>query len=103
MDEMEDKKRVGMIATIAAVLLCGCPGLCGLVWGAVMAQGYGLQEYGFDVTGDPEAFTAFGIGAICVGVIGILITIGAGVYWLMQVRKAKESDSLEDVEIPKAI
>lgn len=100
---MDDKKRVGMIATIVAVLLCGCPGLCALLYGAVFSQGYGLQEYGVEVTGDPEAFGIFGTAGICIGILGILITIGAGVYWLMQVRKAKESEALEDIDIPDAI
>ncbi len=94
---MEDKKKLGMILTIAAVLLCGCPGLCMIIGGATFAQGYNLEQYGWDVTGDPAAFTGFGIAGICVGVIGILLTIGAIVYWVLQSRKAKE---VVDVDVP---
>ncbi len=32
-----DKKTGGIIATIVAVLLCGCPGLCFCLFGAVTA------------------------------------------------------------------
>jgi hypothetical protein len=94
---MEDKKKLGMILTIVAVLLCGCPGLCMIASGAMFSQGYGLQDYGFDVTGDPAAFTGFGIAGICVGVLGILVTAGAGVYWFVQSRKQEE---ISEVDIP---
>jgi hypothetical protein len=90
MENMEDKKKLGMILTIVAVLLCGCPGLCMLVFGATFSMGYGLEDYGWEVTGDPIAFTGFGIAGICVGVLGILLTIGAGVYWYLQSRKESE-------------
>ena len=94
---MEDKKKVGMIATIVTVLLCGCPGLCMIVFGATFSMGSGLEDYGWDVTGDPGAFTGFGIAGICLGVLGILITVGAGVYWFVQSRK---NDEIEEVEVP---
>ena len=97
---MEDKKKVGMVATIVTVLLCGCPGLCAIIFGVVFAQGYALENYGVDVTGDPEAFSIFGIMGICAGVIGVLLTIGAGVYWLVQSRKATE---FENIEVPDPI
>jgi len=94
---MEDKKKLGMILTIVAVLLCGCPGLCALSGGVLFATGRSL---GAEVTGNPEAFA---IPMICVGLLGILLTIGAGVYWFMQSRKVKEDESLEDIEVPDPI
>lgn len=91
---MEDKKQLGMILTIVAVLLCGCPGLCAIFGGILFATG---RSWATEVTGNPEAV---GIPMICVGVLGILLAIGAGVYWFMQSRKAKE---VEVVEVPNPI
>jgi hypothetical protein len=94
---MEDKKKVGLIVTIVTVLLCGCPGLCALVFGAMMAAGRNLEQYGWEVEGNPAAV---GIPAICVGIIFVLIPIAAGVYTLMQNKKAAE---VEKVDVPPAL
>ena len=72
-------------------------GLCALVFGAMMAAGRNLEQYGWEVEGNP---TAVGIPAICVGLIFILIPIAAGVYTLMQNKKEKV---VEEVEVPPAL
>lgn len=92
---MEDKKKVGLIVTIVTVLLCGCPGLCGLVWGGMMVFLPNVE--GAEVTGNP---LAVGIPAICLSVIGILIPIAAGIYTLQQKKKA---EAVIDVDVPPAI
>ena len=97
---MDNKKKVGLIVTIVTIFLCACPGLCSILYGAVFAQGYGLEEYGVDVTGDPDAFTFFGVFSICLGVIGILIPIGAGIYTLLQRRKETQAEVIEDIPDP---
>lgn len=91
---MDDKKRVGLIVTIGTVLLCACPGLCLLSIGAVSSLGYELENYGFDVSGNPQAVA---IPLICLGVIGLLIPLAAGIYTIVQSRKAVE---IEDIEVP---
>ena len=91
---MEDKKKLGMILTIAAVLLCGCQGLCMLSGGILTSFGRGLEDYGWEVTGNP---TAVAIPLICVGILGILVTIGAGVYWYLQSRK---ETVVEEIDVP---
>lgn len=91
---MDDKKRIGLIATIATVLLCGCPGLCLLSLGAVSSLGYELENYGVDVSGNPQAAA---IPLICFGVIMMLIPLAAGIYTIVQSRKA---DEIEDIEVP---
>ncbi|MGD2026381.1 MAG: hypothetical protein PVI99_01075 [Anaerolineales bacterium] len=95
---MEDKKRVGLIVTIVTVLLCGCPGLCAIAFGAMVStMGYDLENWGWDVSGNPQAVA---IPAICIGALMVLIPVAAGVYTLVQSRKEKQ---IEDVEVPPAI
>ena len=96
---MDDKKKVGLIVTLVTVFLCGCPGLCGLLWGTIMVAVPSMDNA--EVTGNP---VAVGIPAICLSVILILIPIAAGVYTLMQKKKADEFQAeVEDLEVPPAI
>jgi hypothetical protein len=97
---MENKKKVGLIVTIVTIFLCACPGLCAILYGAVFSQGYAMEDYGFDVTGDPQAFTYFGIASICIGVIGLLIPLGAGIYTIVQNRKGKQVEEITDIPDP---
>ncbi|HKJ27387.1 MAG TPA: hypothetical protein VJ965_07100 [Anaerolineales bacterium] len=90
---MEDKKKVGLIVTIVTVFLCGCPGLCGLVFGAMTLTGAG--NYSGNISPG-----AFGGGLLCGGIFFILIPVAAGVYTLVQRNKAAE---VEDVDVPPAI
>jgi len=95
---MEDKKRLGLIITIVTVLLCGCPGLCMMAFGALLAMGKTLEGYGLgETTGDP---TTVGIVFLCLSVIMVAIPIVAGIYTLMQSRKEKD---LVDIEVPPAL
>ena len=95
---MEDKQKVGLIVTIVTVLLCGCPGLCAIVYGTMMATS---SSWATEVTGNPEAF---GIPSICIGAIMLLIPIAAGIYTIMQRRKKNDLEVVEeDIEIPPAI
>jgi len=97
---MEDKKKVGLIVTIGTVLLCGCPGLCALATGTLFSFGYDLENYGFDVSGNPQAVA---IPMICVGALMLLIPIAAGIYTLVQSRKAAENKDIEDIEVPEPL
>ncbi|MEJ2757927.1 MAG: hypothetical protein P8046_05530 [Anaerolineales bacterium] len=94
---MEDKKRLGLIITIVTVLLCGCPGLCTMAFGAMMTMGNSLENYGWEVSGNP---TAVGIAFLCLSVIMVAIPIGAGIYTFVQSRKETEID---DIEVPPAL
>lgn len=94
---MEDKKRVGLIVTIVTVLLCGCPGLCLMVFGGTMAMGRNLENYGWEVTGNP---TPVGFAFLCLSAIMVAIPIAAGIYTLVQSRKQEE---IIDIEVPPAL
>ncbi len=95
---MQDRKRTGLIITLVTVLLCGFPGLCAIVFGVtVSAMGYNLENYGWEVTGNPQVVA---IPAICIGALLMLIPMGAGIYTWVQSRKSEE---IEDLEVPPAI
>lgn len=95
---MQDRKKVGLIVTLVTVFLCGCPGLCAIAFGVmVSATGYNLENYGWDVTGNPQAVA---IPAICIGAILVIIPLAAGIYTYVQSRKTTE---VSDVEVPPAL
>ncbi len=72
-------KNTVTIVTILAILLCGCPGLFSLCFGGMFALIGFVPGADIDVFGssDPASAVTFGIGAICVGIIFLLIAVGA--------------------------
>ncbi len=69
----------GLIATIAAVVLCGCPGLFLCIFGAVTAAG--VMPYTTEVNGVSSSGTmpsVAGFGMLCVALIFILIPVIIG-------------------------
>lgn len=74
----------GVIATIVAVLLCGCPGLFVLCFGAIMAGVSRVPDADIDMFGssDPQSALFSGIGAVCLGLIFILVPIVVGFFTL---------------------
>ena len=70
-----NNKNTGIIATIAAVLLCGCPGLFLCLFGAITAAGQGTFN-------DADLSPAVGVGLLCVALIFILIPVGVGYFTL---------------------
>jgi hypothetical protein len=72
-----EKRTAGIIATIATVLLCGCPGLFSLCLGAMFAVVGQIPGAAIDVFGsnDPVAALGAGLGGICLGLIFIAIPI----------------------------
>ena len=70
-----NNKNTGIIATVAAVLLCGCPGLFLCLFGAITATGNGTFN---DTSLSPSA----GFGLVCLALILILIPVGVGFFTL---------------------
>jgi hypothetical protein len=83
-----DKKTVGIIATIVAVFLCGCPGLCLFLFGAIAATGQIPYTSNFPYTsdfGNPYSETVpsyLGFVGLCLALIFIAIPIVVGVLTL---------------------
>jgi preprotein translocase subunit SecF len=95
-----NNRNTSLIATIAAVVLCGCPGLFGLCFGLTSLFASFVPGAQIDVFGsnDPQAATTMGIGTLCVSVIFIAIPV---VVWF--VTRRKETASLSDHDpIPPA-
>jgi ABC-type branched-subunit amino acid transport system permease subunit len=79
-----DKRTTGIVATVAAVVLCGCPGLFSLCWGALAAFVSFVPGANIDIGGsnDPRSALVSGIGALCVGVLFIAIPFVVGYFTL---------------------
>jgi hypothetical protein len=70
-----NNKSTGIIATVAAVLLCGCPGLFLCLFGGLTAAGQGtFNESGLSPT--------VGFALLCVALILLLIPVGVGFFTL---------------------
>ena len=70
-----DTKTKGIVATIASVILCGCPGLFICLFGALTASGRGT----FNDQGLPSTV---GFVLICLSLIFIVIPIVVGFFML---------------------
>lgn len=97
-----DNRTAGIIATIAAVLLCGCPGLFSLCWGAIaipvsLIPGSDIDLFGSD---DTQVAFAFGIVALCLGILLVAIPVVVGFVTL---RDKKEPTPISDEPIPPPI
>jgi hypothetical protein len=82
-----DKKTGGIIATIVAVLLCGCPGLCLGLFGAIAATGKLPYTTDFPYTADFGNVSAtvpsyLGFVGLCLALIFIAIPIVVGILTL---------------------
>lgn len=76
-----NNKNTGMIATIATVLLCGCPGLFLCIFGAVTATGnmpYTTELNGVSNSGVMPA--SYGVAMLCFALIFILIPVAVGFF-----------------------
>ncbi len=90
-----DKKTIGIIATVATVILCGCPGIFLCIFGAASAAGEGTWDVGSE-TGAIPIPPAAGIAILCVGLIFIVLPVVVGFFTL----KNKKVTEVVDVEEP---
>jgi hypothetical protein len=74
-----DNKTKGIIATVASVILCGCPGFFLCIFGAATAMGTGTYSVGSDGGSIPPAM---GFVFLCLSIILIIIPIVVGVIML---------------------
>lgn len=97
-----DKKKTGIIATIASALLCGCPGLFGLCWGAIAAVASFIPGSEIDIFGSssPDSALVTGIVTLCVSILLIAIPIAVGFFTL---RDKTDTEPISDEPVPPAI
>lgn len=77
-------KTTGIIATVAAVVLCGCPGLFAFCWGSISALVSFMPGADINIGGssDPTSALLAGLGSLCVGVLFIAIPVAVGYFML---------------------
>lgn len=83
--ETKKSKTGAIIGTLAAVLLCGCPGLFLCLFGALTALGLGtgnLDLGGYSSSGALPGWVGFVL--ICVSLILILIPVVVGITTLRE-------------------
>jgi hypothetical protein len=91
-----NNKNTGMIATIAAVVLCGCPGLFLCIFGAVTASGN--MPYNTEINGISNSGilpSSYGAAMLCLALIFILIPVAVGFFTLR--KKPETSQDLPPV------
>ncbi len=91
-------KNTGIIATIAAVVLCGCPGLFMCFFGATSLLASAMPGAEIDVFGsnDPAAGTTMGFVFLCLSLILIAIPVVVGFLMFR-----KKPETIAD-EVPPA-
>ena len=86
-----NNKNTGVIATIASVVLCGCPGLFLCLFGAITAAGSGTFN-------NAALSPTIGYVLVCLSLIFILIPVGV---WFFMMRRKPEVPA-SDEPIPPA-
>ena len=88
-----NNKNTGMIALIAAVLLCGCPGLLAFCWGSLTAVISFIPGADINIGGssDPQAALFSGLGSLCLGILFIAIPVAVGVFTLRKKPEMSEA------------
>ena len=96
-----NNKNTGLIATIAAVVLCGCPGIFMCFMGAMYAFVGSVPGADIDINGssDPSSAITLGIAMLCVSIIFIAIPIAVGFFTM---RKKPEAAPSDDQPLPPA-
>lgn len=99
-----DRRTTGIVATVATALLCGCPGLVFLCFGAVAAGASYVPGADIDIYGrnDPRAALFTGLGALCLGVLFVAIPVLVGIFTLRE-RPVTEPEPISDEPIPPPI
>lgn len=92
-----NNRNTSLIATIAAAVLCGCPGLFGLCFGltslfASFAPGAEIDVFG---SSDPQSATVMGLVSLCISVI--LIAIPVIVWFVTRRREAAVTSDSEPI------
>ena len=88
-----DTKTKGIVATIASVVLCGCPGLFMCIFGAITAAG--SMPYTTELNGVSNSGTlppTVGFVLLCLSVIFIIIPIAVGFFMLRKKPEAVSSN-----------
>lgn len=90
-----NNRNTGIIATIAAVVFCGCPGLFLCIFGAITATGN--MPYSTEINGVSNSGmlpSSYGVVMLCLSLILILIPAAVGFFTL---RKKPGAETVDDL------
>jgi hypothetical protein len=96
MEKKDNKKTWAIVGTVAAILLCGCPGLSMCVAGALTIFGQMpdvVNGYGYLPSG-------WGWGLLCLAVIFVAIAVVVPVLTLRKKKEPKAEEPAADVLPP---
>lgn len=98
-----ERKQTGIIATIVATLLCGCPGLFSLCLGALTASAAYFPGAEIDIFGSdsPQAALNTGLIALCVGLLLVAIPVLVGFLTLRKRPAAAPASPDEPLPPPR--
>jgi hypothetical protein len=93
-----NNRTTGIVITLATVLLCGCPGLCGLCFGAMFALVSFIPNAKIDVFGshEPQAALTFGVVAILISLVFLAIP---AILAFITLRKKKATPRANPYEV----
>jgi hypothetical protein len=96
-----NSRNTSLIATIVAVVLCGCPGLFGLCFGLTSVFASFVPNAQIDVFGssDPQSATTMGLVALCLSVIALAVPV---VVWFVMRRRENKAVISDDESLPPA-
>ena len=88
-----NNKNTGLMATIAAVVLCGCPGLFAVFYGGLTSVISFIPgaDLNFGGSSDPMVALSTGLGSCCVGILFIAVPVAV---WYFGMRKKTTSNDL---------
>ena len=91
---MENRK-VGIIITIIAVVLCGCPGLFSVFWGLIASVVSFVPNADINIGGSSDPTTALvtGLGSCCLGLVFIAIPIAVGFFTLRKKAEVPQNNA----------
>jgi len=98
-----NKRTTSIVVTLVTVLLCGCPGLCGLCFGAMFALVSFIPNADININGknDPQTALTLGVVSMLIGVVFVVIPI---IVAFIMLRKKKTTPTVNISEpIPPAI
>ena len=91
-----ERRTIGIIATVASAILCGCSGLFAVFFGGISALASLRPGANINVFGSSAPLTT-GIIAICGGLIFIAIPIAIGFFTL---RRRPDSSDMSKMDEP---
>lgn len=99
-----NNKNTGLIATVAAVVLCGCPGLFMCLFGAISVFASLVPGADINIGGSnsPAAAAGMGIGTLCLSIIFIAIPIAVWYFMLRNKPAAAASTPVDQGPLPPA-